>query len=546
MARSRYAVRTPPRAKNLRAIRAPCEDRIALMTRIHRVLAGALFCLLLATCTGRGHPVLTDKNTNWLRACQLTAECGPGLACVSGLCTIQCRATSECAELSTAARCTQLLPSGCAPTAAARGCTLLCDNTAQCALRGDGLSCVAGACISAGCESRDASVAPDARGTADARPGSGPSSSTPDALSDTGASRDSSRDTPVNRDAGASVDRDASVSSGGTASALAQGGAGGAPNVGSGGASLTGAGGTNGTGGSGDGGRAPSGTLESIFTGTALPEDTGLVRFDVASFDGNQVFLAPNGGGSVTRIDHGVRTIYLTPDDLGAINAPGGGSSLPATGVDMGPDGFLYVLTQVGVMRSNAPHAGAVYRPFSTITMFSVGDSNEIGGYGPAGLWRLAPTSLAPVYDQAAINGISDCALTDYVLQPSGAFIYQRGCNGSGVFRGNMDGTGLKYVFQVASDQIDGQGFSNVLCSARAPDGGFYALMELLGGTFTVHLYHLAPDFDAGHGMQELRTTPTFDDANGAGTFFYCGMNTSRDGRYLFVAAGDRLWRVTL
>lgn len=59
----------------------------------------ALVALALGgTYSGCSTPPLVDSNTNWLVMCNATAECGSALACVCGVCTESCSASTTCAE----------------------------------------------------------------------------------------------------------------------------------------------------------------------------------------------------------------------------------------------------------------------------------------------------------------------------------------------------------------------------------------------------------------------------------------------------------------
>lgn len=50
------------------------------------------------TYVGCSTPPLVDSNTNWLRMCSESAECGSALACVCGICTETCSLDSTCGE----------------------------------------------------------------------------------------------------------------------------------------------------------------------------------------------------------------------------------------------------------------------------------------------------------------------------------------------------------------------------------------------------------------------------------------------------------------
>lgn len=78
-----------------------------------RGLRGAalgLVALVLALACGRAEdPPQAGSNSNWLKKCVVTAECGADLQCLCGVCTKGCASSAECA----ASECLAL-PSSCA------------------------------------------------------------------------------------------------------------------------------------------------------------------------------------------------------------------------------------------------------------------------------------------------------------------------------------------------------------------------------------------------------------------------------------------------
>jgi hypothetical protein len=118
-------------------------------------VAIATWCTLLATlvlcaCT-ESHQEGFDKNTNWLRDCKDSNECGAGLQCVCGVCTSVCDRNAQCSDLADGAVCVGLaaMSDSCAAedtAAAQRVCTLACKTGSACAERNDALTCMASAC----------------------------------------------------------------------------------------------------------------------------------------------------------------------------------------------------------------------------------------------------------------------------------------------------------------------------------------------------------------------------------------------------------------
>ncbi len=79
-----------------------------------------VFVVLLASgCGARVEPSATDTNTNWLKSCRESLECGAGLECLCGRCTVRCDQSAVCEDRDADARC---MPSS------------ACEGTAVCGL----------------------------------------------------------------------------------------------------------------------------------------------------------------------------------------------------------------------------------------------------------------------------------------------------------------------------------------------------------------------------------------------------------------------------
>jgi O-glycosyl hydrolase len=55
--------------------------------------------LLALACDPQNHPESIDSQTNWLRTCQIDAQCNEGFSCICGVCTKTCYDDSACSEL---------------------------------------------------------------------------------------------------------------------------------------------------------------------------------------------------------------------------------------------------------------------------------------------------------------------------------------------------------------------------------------------------------------------------------------------------------------
>lgn len=110
-----------------------------------RAASLALALTVVAACNPAENTPQTGSQTNWLRACDSSAECGD-LECLCGTCTASCEDEAACAELP-GASCIAASDEGsialCGGQAAASSlCLPRCDET--CA---EGTSCVASVCI---------------------------------------------------------------------------------------------------------------------------------------------------------------------------------------------------------------------------------------------------------------------------------------------------------------------------------------------------------------------------------------------------------------
>jgi hypothetical protein len=272
-----------------------------------------------------------------------------------------------------------------------------------------------------------------------------------------------------------------------------------------------------------------------------LRDGIAAARAPVAADNYGRVYWIEGDDGHLAMLENGTLSTYLTAEELSVAVGASAMNPLPAIGVDSSEDGSLYVLTPTHILVSRCAHQATVHGQNPGLDLFGVGRTNQIAGIAGDGVRILMIAGSTLLYPTSVLHETGSCALLDYA-QSDVAFVFQPGCNGNGVVRGNLDGSGTEYVFNFKTILPGGE-FSNSLCTARAPDGGFYALLQL---TTSTQLYHYAPDFGGTHGLQTILTTPTFDDAAPSGAFFYCRMAATRDGRNLFIIAGGKLWQVML
>ncbi len=124
--------------------------------------ASVLLALTLAACSPSNSPQ-TGSQTNWLKSCVSSVECGVGLECVCGACTATCLSDPACADL----------PDASCVAASDRGSIALCDGQAPpinlCLPRcvqgacATGTSCIAGVCMPSGPTVTDVTIDADSQ-----------------------------------------------------------------------------------------------------------------------------------------------------------------------------------------------------------------------------------------------------------------------------------------------------------------------------------------------------------------------------------------------
>ncbi len=115
-----------------------------------------LACLLSLACVlacgdDDGAPRTLGGETNWLSMCTGSDQCGAGLECLCGVCTVACEPGQGCSQSGASCAPTETdlsLACGSAPTVAAI-CAELCDEDAQCLAAASNRSCRDGMCVSA-------------------------------------------------------------------------------------------------------------------------------------------------------------------------------------------------------------------------------------------------------------------------------------------------------------------------------------------------------------------------------------------------------------
>jgi hypothetical protein len=213
----------------------------------------------------------------------------------------------------------------------------------------------------------------------------------------------------------------------------------------------------------------------------------------------------------------------------------------------MAPDGSLFILLYDGVIRSTAPHIGALFDSTTDLVfphrLGAIGN-DRVAVTHRAGLSLFGADGGALVYDFAQIGGMSDCACEDLTTAPSGVFLYAPGCNGSPLLKGNVDGAGISTF--ATPPALDDGGFANFICSARDPAGGFYTVLR--DENMSPRLYRFAESASGPQDFVEVTTSPSLAQAQASTSevfaFDYCSLAVAHDGT-LFLQTMSQLWSVS-
>jgi hypothetical protein len=227
--------------------------------------------------------------------------------------------------------------------------------------------------------------------------------------------------------------------------------------------------------------------------------------------------------------------------------------------LDIGPDDRLYIETSAfftgtgqrsGIVRSSAPHQAdwwAETSPLDQMQKLAVIADGYLAMVTPKGFWTITAAGAQLVYQPAKLSSTDSCACQDLTAAPSGVFLYQPGCNGYPLLRGNADGTGVGVLYNTTITPPSAVSADNFLCSARDPSGGFYIIVDDASDG-TPRLYHVAEDAQGTTGLTWIPTVPSFAEAEKSQSetfaFFYCSIATARDGT-VFYQTYHQLWKVS-
>lgn len=231
--------------------------------------------------------------------------------------------------------------------------------------------------------------------------------------------------------------------------------------------------------------------------------------------------------------------------------------------LDIGPDDRLYIAAsafftgtggRTGIVRSSMAHQAEWWvevAPLDQLHKVAVIDDGYLAVIKSDGFWTLTATGGELVYDAAKLESTNGCTCQDLVAAPSGVFLYQPGCNGYPLLRGNVDGTAVDVLYNTAvtttTKPASAVSADNFLCAARDPSGGFYIIVDDVGDR-APRLYHVAEDAQGTTGLTWIPTVPSFKDAkNSQGEVFafrFCSIAAARDGT-VFFHTYHQLWKVS-
>ncbi len=238
---------------------------------------------------------------------------------------------------------------------------------------------------------------------------------------------------------------------------------------------------------------------------------------------------------------------YLTLEEAAA-NAPPTVTSW-ISDLDRGPDGLLDVVVSgfgsmgnavAVVVRASSPHAAQPWLDVSSIgaARLSVISADRAAVVNVAGLHTASATGQTLVYPNALLDNAENCALHDLTAAPTGVFLYQPGCNGSPLYRGNVDGSGVAKVTGF---------FVTHICTARDPNGGFYIVVDDFPPGAT-RIYHLADGATDAAAATLVETTPSLAAVKAMQDdpviFMFCSMAAASDGS-IYLQSFQQLWKVS-
>jgi hypothetical protein len=277
---------------------------------------------------------------------------------------------------------------------------------------------------------------------------------------------------------------------------------------------------------------------------TDAPWDGGQFTLGMAVDTQGRLFIA---GYEAVHVLAGSRfDVYLTSEDvafsLGKPVVTGFGD------LDLATDDSMYVATSMGILHSRAPHQVRLWRassPGPEVDKLGVPAAEEVAFMDREGLWFLSNSVERRLFEKDRIQGATDCATEDLAVARTGVFLYQPGCQGSPLLRGDLRVESLSVLFPTTwqgQSPIQAEGFR---CVTRDPAGGFYLVVEHANDD--LRLYHVAEYASDAADLTLVNVVPSLSEAGGMQNhpraFYYCSMAAGRDGT-IFLQTFNQLWMV--
>ena len=309
-----------------------------------------------------------------------------------------------------------------------------------------------------------------------------------------------------------------------------------------------------GEGGASDGGGKRPRVLSLVLDGA--PWYASQSPQGIAADGQGKVYVAD--GNNVFMVDGATVSTYLTAAEAAGAAEPG--ALMPRLGdLDIGPDGRLYFVTswfsttagmRLGVMRSSQPHVAQPWIDVAPTTMdareIAVIDDGVIGLVSRSGFWTFSDAGGKLAYPPSLVAS-EGCACEDLAADRTGTFLFQSGCNGYPLLRGQADGSGVDVLYPTSPGGPSTIAANNFLCVARDPSGGFTLAVQDPSDD-EPRLYHVADDAQGTSGLTEIETTPSFAQASQQRSsvygFDFCSLATAPDGTVYFQTYAQ-LWKVS-
>lgn len=279
----------------------------------------------------------------------------------------------------------------------------------------------------------------------------------------------------------------------------------------------------------------------------------------IAADDKGRLFL--NDENAIYVVENGEVALFLTLEDgVSAVNRP---TNALFKDFDIGPDQKLYITFGDWILRADTAtaHQAEVWRELDPeingtwARFLGVLAEDSVVVSGSPGL-SLIGNQNELVYTTDDFDFDTGCATEDMAVGRSGVFLYQPGCNGSPLGRGNIDGSGVATVYESTLGLIGGERYpvSTFGCSGRREGGGFYTVLEggLLEAESTRNrLFYFTEEANQDGGFSEILTDPPLAKASyleqQAGvilSFHFCAIAAAPDDT-IYIQTGRQLWKVS-